>query len=156
MGGGVQVGAAADVDLSGVVRIATTTISPYPWSCISKKLLVMYLHSTLQAQPVVFDGSLGRAVVTIDPGDCVLELWGHGLAFDAAVELAELHLHVDNAAATDGAAVGSFHVLVVAEVVNAVAAAHENNGLWGGEHVFAADGTVAVGGSFDATVGISN
>ena len=105
---------------------------------------------------MVFDGSLGAAVVAVDPGVCVLELGGHGLAFDGAVEVAELHFHVDDAAAADGATVGSFHVLVVAEVVDAMAAAHKDDGLGGGEHVFATNGTVAVGGSFDAAVGVSN
>lgn len=78
------------------------------------------------------------------------------MAFDGAVEVAELHFHVDDAAAADGAAVGSFHVLVVAEVVDAVPAAHEDDRLRGGEHVFAADGTVAVGGAFDAAVGVAD
>lgn len=104
---------------------------------------------------MVFDGGFGAAVVAVDPGDGVLELGGHRLRFDGAVEVAELHLHVDDAAAADGAAVGVFHVLVVAEVMDAVAAAHEDHGLGGGEHVFAADGTVTIGGSFYAPVRVS-
>ena len=47
-------------------------------------------------------------------------------------------------------------MLVVTEMVDAVAATHEDDGLGRGEHVFAADGAVAVCGAFDAAVGVSD
>lgn len=105
---------------------------------------------------MVLDRSLSTAVVAIDPGVGVLELRRHGLTFDGAVEVAELHFHVDDAAAADRTAVGALHVLVVAEMVDAVPAPHEDDRLGGGEHVFAADGAVAVGGAFDAAVGVAD
>lgn len=105
---------------------------------------------------MILDRSLSTTVVTIDPGVGVVELRRHGLALDGAVKMAKLHFHVDDAAAADGAAVGSFHVLVVAKVVDAVPAAHEDDRLGGGEHIFAADGTVAVGGTLDAAVGVAD
>jgi hypothetical protein len=46
-------------------------------------------------------------------------------------------------------------VFSITGLVYAVAAAHEDDGLDGSEHVLAADGTVAVGGAFDAAVRVS-
>lgn len=116
----------------------------------------LYLHAALQAQPVVLDRSLSTAVVAVDPGVGVLELRRHGLTFDGAVEVAELHFHVHDAAAADRTAVGALHMLIIAEMVDAVPAPHKDDRLGGGEHVFAADGAVTVGRAFNAAVGITD
>ena len=46
-------------------------------------------------------------------------------------------------------------MLVVAAVMDAVAATHEDYWFGRGEHVFAAYWTVAVGGALDAAVGVT-
>lgn len=99
---------------------------------------------------------LGAAVVAVDPGFGVLEFFRHGLCLDGAGQAGELKFHVDDRAAADGAAVGGFHVFVVAAVVDAMTAAHEDDGLRRREHVFAADGTVTVGGTLNAAVCVAD
>ena len=47
-------------------------------------------------------------------------------------------------------------MFVVAAVVDAVAAAHEDDSLRRGEHVIAADGTVTISGALDAAVRIAD
>ncbi len=47
-------------------------------------------------------------------------------------------------------------MLVVASVVDAVAAAHEDHSLRRGEHVFATDRAIAVSGAFDAAMRVAN
>ena len=100
--------------------------------------------------------SLGTAVVAIDPGFGVLEFFRHGLCLDGAGQAGELKFHVDDRAAADGAAVGGLHVLIVAAVMNAVAAAHEDHCLGRGEHVVSADWTITVGGALNAAVGVAD
>ena len=94
----------------------------------------------------------GTAIVTAHPSLCILELIRHGLSLNRTIELSKLHFHVHNAAAADGTFVRGFHVLIVAPMMNGMAAAHEHNCLGGGEHILPTDGTVTVGGALDAPV----
>lgn len=47
-------------------------------------------------------------------------------------------------------------MFVVAAVVDAVTAAHEDDSLRRGEHVFAADRTVTIGGTLNAAVCVTD
>ena len=99
---------------------------------------------------------LGTAVVAIDPRLGVSKFFGHRLCLDGTRQDGELHFHIDDGAAADRTAIGRFHVFVVAAVMDAVAAAHKDDSLRRGEHVFAADGTVTIGGTLNAAVCVAN
>lgn len=105
---------------------------------------------------MVFNRSFGAAVITVHPGFRVLKLGWHGLTFDRTLQVAELHFHVHYAAAADRAAVGGVHVFVVAALVDAMAAAHEDHGAGGTKHVFPAYRAVTVCRSLDAAVGVAD
>ena len=68
--------------------------------------------------------------------------------------MSELHLHVNHAPTTNWTTIGSLGVLLVTGEMDAVAAAHENHGLRRCEHVFAANRTITISGTLDATMGI--
>lgn len=89
----------------------------------------MYLHPTLQTQPVILDRRFRITIVAVDPSFRVLKLGRHGLAFNGALEVPELHFHVYNASTAYGTAVRSLHVLVIAAMMDAVATPHEDDGL---------------------------
>ena len=99
---------------------------------------------------------LGKAVIATDQGFGVSEFLWHRLRFNSSLEARKLPLHVDNRATADRAAVGGVHVLIVTTVMDAVAAAHKYDGLRRGKHIFATNGTVAVGGALDAAMSVAD
>ncbi len=88
--------------------------------------------------------ALGATIVAVHQGLSIAESCRHGLAVDGAIQVAERSLHVYHALAAQGTAVRALHVFVVAFVMDAVSARHEDHRLGRVEHVFAADGTIAV------------
>lgn len=66
------------------------------------------------------EGNVGfrGAVVARDETSPVFVGGGERLVLDFGVQCTELELHVDNGAGAGGAAVGGFHVVVVAFVVD--------------------------------------
>lgn len=78
---------------------------------------------------MVLDGRSLITVVAVDRGFGGLEFGRHGLAFDGTFQVSELHFHVDDAPAADGTTIRSFHVFVVAAMMDTVATSHEDNSL---------------------------
>lgn len=70
--------------------------------------------------------------------------------------MSELPFHVDNTFAADGASIRAFHMFVVASMMYAMSASHEDYSLWRCEHVFAADGAVAIRRALNAAMSILN
>lgn len=89
--------------------------------------VVRVADGALEPEPVVLDGALCQAVVARDDGPRVPELGRHRLVLDGDVEVAELRLHVEEALCADGAPIRHLPVRVVARLVDAVAAAHEDD-----------------------------
>ena len=115
--------------------------------------VIGFADFALHAQPMVRHDASRTAVVAVDERPRVSELLRHWLDFDRSVQVAELDLHVCDTLAAYGAAVGGFGVFEIAFVMDTVTAAHEDHGFWRREHVFAANGAIALRGAFDATVG---
>ncbi len=126
-------------------------------SCKKLKLssIIAVANGTFEAKPVISHAGFGIAVVTIDQGLRVPKFFGHGLCFDSAFEAGELPFHVDYRTITDRAAVGGLHMFMVAAMMNAMTTTHENYSLRRGEHIFATDRTVTIGGSFNAAVSVA-
>lgn len=96
--------------------------------------------------------AFGGTIVAGDNGARVAILGWHRLGEDGHVVGAELGVHVDAGFVAEGAFVRGLGMLLKAAAVDAVTALHEDDGARGVEHVFAADGTVAVDRAFDAFV----
>ena len=105
---------------------------------------------------MISHAGLSEAVIATDEGLGISELLRHGLGLDSAFKAGKLPFHVDNGATADRATVGGVHVLVIAAVMDAVATAHEDDGLRRGEHVFTTNRTVAIGGALDAAMSITD
>ena len=97
-----------------------------------------------------------EAVVAADDGFGILVFVGHWLAGDVAVETAELTFHVDYAPGADGTFVGASAPFFEACFMDAVAAAHEDDGVGRSEHVLTTNRTVAFCALFDAAVCLSD
>lgn len=103
---------------------------------------------------MVFDRRFYVAVIAVDPSFCVLKLGRHRLTFDRTLKMPELHFHVNYATAADRTTVRSFHMLVIASMMDAMATTHEDDSLWGRKHVLAAYRTVAVRRAFDTAMSL--
>lgn len=91
----------------------------------------------------------------MDDSSRIRELLGHWLSLYGLRQFAPLQLHVHSTLLAHWTLVGSFHVELVASLVQVVTAGHRNNGTGGIEKVFAAYRTVTVRSSLEALVGFS-
>ena len=105
---------------------------------------------------MVLDLSFRVTVVTINESLRITKLWRHWLGFDVMIETVERHLHIDETSAADRALERILHMLVIAGTVDTVAATHEDHSLERIEHILATNGTIAISGSFDTAVSISD
>lgn len=112
-----------DLDLAGVVRLT---------------------DGAFKAKPVIWSHSLCGAVITVDQSGSVGVLRRHRLRSNAPIQIPELHLHIHHTLAAQRALVRSFHVIVVALVMDAVSAPHEDDRPCRRKHVAAADRAVAI------------
>lgn len=102
---------------------------------------------------MIWNGAFSGAIIAKNHGLCVPKLDRHGLSHDEHVEIAKLCLHICEALVADGAFIRDSNVFVIAPLMYAVTACHENDGFGRGEHIFATDRTVAICRSFDTFVG---
>lgn len=114
--------------------------------------VVRMTDRTLQSQPMVPCLAFGTAVVARDNSPGVLVLLGHGLGGNENIEPTKLNLHVDASLVADWTLVRCLLIRVETVLVNGMATFHDCNRSRGAEQVFAADGTIAVGGPFDTSV----
>lgn len=94
-----------------------------------------------------------RAVITVDERLRVGVLLRHGLNLNLPVQIAELGLHIRDTAGADGAFVAIVAPVLEACLVDAVAAAHEHDGIARREHILPANGAVAFGRVLDTAMG---
>lgn len=78
---------------------------------------------------MILDRRFCVAVVAVHRSFGISKLSRHWLAFDGVLQLPELHFHIDDTSAANGTAVRSFHVLVVASMVDTMATSHEDDSL---------------------------
>ena len=104
---------------------------------------------------MILDRGLCGAVVAVYQSFRILELGRHRLTLNQTFKVLELHLHVLHTPTADGTSVSLFHMLVIAQVVDTMATAHEDDGLWRRKHVLSADWTVAVGRALNASMCIA-
>ena len=93
---------------------------------------------------MVFDRHLSAAIIAVYQSFGVLEFRWHGLCFNCSLQVPELPLHVDNASAADRTFVGTFHMFVIASMMNTVTTPHEHHSLGRSKHVLAADRAITV------------
>jgi hypothetical protein len=105
---------------------------------------------------VILDNGLRTAIVAVNKAFGILELVGHRLALDGAIQVSECRFHVGDGLATKGTSVRTFGVLRETLVVNTVATSHDDDSFWRSEHVVATYGTVTLGGAFNATMSVFN
>jgi hypothetical protein len=96
--------------------------------------------------------ALSRTIVAQHKCLCIAKLRRHRLPLDEHVQVAKLGLHIGQAFVADGTFVRHSDMFVIALLMDAVTACHEDHWLGRCEHVLSANGTVAVGGSFDTLV----
>ena len=105
---------------------------------------------------MILHTALGSTIIAVHQSLRILVLRRHRLTLDRLVKLAKLHLHIDDASTADRTLVRGLHVGVVASQVDTVATLHENHGQRRREHIVSANWTVAVCGTFDATMRVSD
>jgi hypothetical protein len=96
--------------------------------------------------------ALSRTVVAKHERLCVAKFRRHRLPLDKHIQVAKLGLHIRETLVADRTFVGDSDMFVIALLMDAVTACHEDHWLGRCEHVLSANGTVAVGGSFDTLV----
>ena len=106
--------------------------------------VVRSTNHALQSEPVIFGSALCTAVVAEHDSLGILKLLWHWLALDGDIEIAELGLHISEGLVADRAFVRCLLMFRIALSVDTMATRHENEGLWRGEHILAADGTIAI------------
>jgi GrpB-like predicted nucleotidyltransferase (UPF0157 family) len=90
----------------------------------------------------------------VNQGASILELCGHGLTLNCAIQVSESRFHVDNGFAAYGASVRTLGVLRKAFLVNTMPAAHEDNSVRRRKHIISTDWTVALSGALDTSMGV--
>ncbi len=93
---------------------------------------------------MIFDRTLGRAVVAKNNSPCVFELWRHLLGLDRHVEVSKLKFHIGHALVANWTSVGSLHILIQTGTMYAMPALHETDSFRGCEHIIAAYRAITV------------
>ena len=78
---------------------------------------------------MIRNATLGTTIVTADDGLGIAKMGGHGLTIDGSIEVSKLGFHVDDGATADRTSIGGLHVLVIAFVMDAMTAWHEDDRL---------------------------